>query len=237
MPILLLAQGDPAAKDLLRRSIEARYALSPPAIDNVKMNFTGRVHTKLGPVMTWIPVHIATHFRFPSAFRWDFSVRPVGVPVQRGIESYDGKTYRRLRGKKISEVTDDQAIINSLQSRLWAMAAVLLSPLSEHFVQLKANDSHSFDATNKLSNDTVTMYLRPNYTLEQVAVHCVNPDNGQEQWFSLYLSEEQAPVNDIMLPCQIHAFWDDKPYYEVQPVAIENSSSINDAVFSLTAEV
>jgi hypothetical protein len=237
MPILLLAQGDPAAKDLLRRSIEARYALSPPVIDNVKISFTGRVQAKVGPVITWVPVQIATHFRFPSAIRWDFSVRPVGVPVQRGIESYDGRSYRRLRGKKISEVTQDLAIINSLQRRLWAMAAVLLTPLSEHFVQLKANDSHSFDATNKLSNDTVTMYLRPNYTLEQVAVHCLNPDNGQQQWFSLYLSEEQTPVDDIMLPCQIHAFWDDKPYYEVQPVAIENSSSINDAVFALTAEV
>jgi len=237
VPTLLLAQGDPAAKDLLRRSIEARYALSPQAIDSVKMAFTGRVHAKVGPVTTWVPVKITTHFRFPTAIRWDFSVRPVGVPVQRGIESYDGTTYRRLRGKKITEVTQDSEVVKSLKSRLWAMAAVLLSPLSEHYVQLKANDSHSFDATNTQSNDTVTMYLRPDHTLEQVAVYCLNPDNGQEQWFSLYLSEEQAPVDEIMLLRQIHAFWDDKPYFEVEPTAIENAASISDDVFSLAVEV
>ncbi len=237
MPILLLAQGDPTAKDMLRRSIKARYALSPPAIGNVKMGFTGRVQAKVGPMMTWVPVKIATHFRFPTAIRWDFSVRPLGVPVQHGIESYDGITYRRLHSKKISEITQDIALINSLQSRLWAMAAVLLSPLSEHFVELKVNDNHSFDATNTLTNDTATMYLRSNHTLKQVAVHCLNPENGQEQWFNLYLSEEQNPVDDIMLPRQIHAFWDDTPYYQVEPVAIENTATIEDSVFSLTAEV
>ena len=43
MPVLLLAQGDPQAKDLLRKAIHARYGLRPPALDSLHINFKGRL--------------------------------------------------------------------------------------------------------------------------------------------------------------------------------------------------
>jgi hypothetical protein len=36
-----------------------------------------------------------------------------------------------------------------------------------------------------------------------------------------------------MLPCRISAFWDDQPYFEVEPVHVENTTTIADHVFSL----
>ena len=35
MPVLLLARGDQDSKSLLRRAIEARYGLGPPAIETL----------------------------------------------------------------------------------------------------------------------------------------------------------------------------------------------------------
>ena len=55
MPVLLLAQGDAEARDLLRKAIEARYGPRPPALDSLKIDFNGRTRIKVGPVMTWVP--------------------------------------------------------------------------------------------------------------------------------------------------------------------------------------
>lgn len=232
MPVLLLAQGDPGAKDLLRRSIEARYALSPPAIDAVKMAFTGRARVKVGPTMLWVPLQIQAAFRFPTALRWDFSVRPAGVPVQRGVEAFDGAVYRQARGRRNTSIIAEPAQVQSLRARLWAMAAVLLTPLGEHFVRLELQGERSFNATNTRLNDTVTLMLRADHTLESVRAVCLNPDNRQEQVFQLKLSVEQTPVDTIMVPARISAFWDDQPYYEVQPTHIENCTTIADDVFN-----
>ncbi len=236
MPVLLLAQGDPEARTLLRRVIEARYAVSPPALENVTVEFKGRVRTKVGPLMTWVPLRIRASFRFPNSVRWDFSARPVGVPVRHGTEAFDGSTYRQTRGKT-AEIVGDSQIIHSLRHRLWAMAAVLLTPLGEHFVRLEFTGESSFEATNTALGDTVRLLVQPNDLIEQVQVHCFNPESGQMQQFSLHLSPEQSPVNAIMLPCKIKAFWDDQPYYEVEPVHIENHIAIADEVFTLRETV
>ena len=113
------------------------------------------------------------------------------------------------------------------------MAAVLLTPLGEHFVRVELAGENGFAATNTTLGDTVQLLLREDNTLDQVQVTCLNPDSGQKQLFSLRLSEEQTPVDGVMFPHKIQAFWDDKPYYEVAPVHIENLTSIADEVFTL----
>lgn len=234
MPVLLLAQGDAAAKDMLRRAIEARYGLRPPAIESLSIDFKGRARAKIGPVNTWVPVEAAARFLFPSAMRWDFTVRPAGVEIQRGSEAFDGKVYRRARGSQTPAVIDDSALVNSVQSRLWAMAAVLLTPLGEHFVKLAITGDHSFCATNTQINNAVELALRDNRTVDRASVTCLNPDSRQQQRFSLHLSENQMPVNDFMLPCKVNAFWDDDPYFEIEPVRADANLTLEEAVFSLS---
>ncbi len=233
LPVLLLAQGDPQAKDLLRRALEARYGVSPQAIDNLELDLKGRARAKVGPITTWVPVDIVAYFRFPNASRWDFAVKPAGVTVQRGIEAFDGSTYRYQRGGGAAKISDNLDVVNSLQRRLWAIAALVLSPLGEHFVKLTYIDDHSFEAQNTQFQDSVRLYVRDDQTLERVEVKCLNPDLHKEQMFSLRLSEDQEPVNDIMMPCKISAFWDDTPYFEVKPTRVENSTTIADSIFSL----
>ncbi|MBI5666726.1 MAG: hypothetical protein HZC41_01855 [Chloroflexi bacterium] len=234
MPVLLLAQGDVAAKDMLRRAIEARYGLRPPAIESLSIDFKGRARARIGPLAAWVPVEAMARFLFPSAMRWDFTVKPAGVGVQRGSEAFDGAVYRRARGNQTPMVIDDVAQVASMQSRLWAMAAVLLTPLGEHFVKLAVTGDSSFSATNTQINNAVELCLRNNRTVDSASVTCLNPDSQKQQQFSLRLSEEQAPVNEFMLPRKISAFWDDEPYFEIEPVHVESDLTLEEAVFNLS---
>jgi hypothetical protein len=235
VPVLLLAQGDPEAKMLLRKAIEARYGINPPVIESLRIDFKGRARAKVGPVTTWVPVDATAQFRFPTAMRWDFTVKPVGVTVQRGIEAFDGLVYRRSRGSNAPTIIDAQEHIDSMQSRLWAIAGLLLTPLGDHFVKLTSAGGINFSALNTKLGDAVKVCLRDNNTIEELRVNCLNPDSEKQQEFVMRLSEEQAPVNDLMLPRKISTFWDDEPFYEVEPVSVKNNPEIAEAVFTLEA--
>jgi hypothetical protein len=235
MPVLLLSQGDAQAKDLLRRAIEARYGIAPPAIDSLKIDLKGRVRARLGPITTWLPVKVIAQFRFPNAMRLDFAIRPVGVTLQHGIDGFDGTTYRVRRGSSSLNVIDDVSAIRSHHSRLWAMAGVLLTPLGEHFVELKAGDKNCFTAVNTLFNDSIDLCLRADHSLQSVEVTCHNPDTQREEPFILQTSAEQAPVDGLMMPGKIRAFWGKSPYFEIEPVRVDANPTINDAVFALQA--
>jgi hypothetical protein len=236
MPVLLLAQGDAKARDTLKKAIGARYGFTPPAIESLRIDFKGRARVKVGPVSAWVPVEVSASFRFPTHMRWDFTVKPIGVPVQRGVEAYDGQQYRRVRGSSSPTLMNDEAVISSMRRRLWSVAALLLTPLGEHFVKLTSSDDGSINVTHTQLHDAVNMVLRANHTLERVQVECVNPDTERVQWFMMQVSEAQAPVDGLMLPSKINTFWDNEPYFEVEPVAVNSNPQLSDSLFTLTSD-
>lgn len=235
MPVLLLSYGDPQAKDMLRRAIEARYGLRPPVLDSLKLTFKGRTRVKVGPVKTWVPVEIEAFFQFPTAMRWDFNVKPLGLSVQKGIEAFDGKNYRSVRGGKSPVVIDDEAQINAMQRRLWATASILLTPLSNQFVKLEFKGNNCITAINTQLDDPADLYLRANNTLDYVQVSSIDPD-GKSRNFILRLSEEQKTLNELILPKQINALWDDEPYFEIEPIEAESNPEIPSTTFTLEKE-
>lgn len=234
MPVLLLAQGDPEARTLLRQAIEARYGLQPPVIESLRIDFKGRARVKLGPISTWVPVDATAYFRFPTMMRWDFAVRPLGVPIRRGVDAFDGSNYRSSRGGSQPDVITDADRIHSARQRLWAIAGFLLTPMGEMFVKLASTGSSSFSATNTQLQDSVQLFMRPDHTLEHLQLDdCLNPDNDQRQKFFIHLSEEQTHIDGLMLPTKISTFWNDDPYYEVEPVKAQLNPEIADGVFTL----
>ncbi|MCB9452793.1 MAG: hypothetical protein H6672_15245 [Anaerolineaceae bacterium] len=234
MPVLLLAQGDNEAKDMLRSAIEARYGLQPPGLESLRIDFKGRTRVKVGPITTWVPIEATAHFLFPTSLRWDATIRPVGIAVQKVTETFDGTVYRTVRGGNPATIISDEDAIQSMQHRLWAIAAVLLTPLGEMFVSLVRKEDFAFEALNTEIHAAATLSLRENNTLHTVSVRCLNPDTGQKQNFIVRLSEEQSPVDDFMLPCKISAFWDDSPYFEVEPVGVQSNPEITPEVFTLS---
>lgn len=231
LPVLLMAQGEPGAKDLLRKAIQARYGLRPPVLESLDIQFKGRARTKIGPISTWVPVEARGRFAFPDAMRWDFTVTAVGMQIGSGVEAFDGQTYRMSRGQKDNWGMTDEHAVRSIQLRLWAIAAVLLTPLGEHFIRLESNDDYTLYAHNTRFNGTVSLAMRPDQSLSQVDVTCLNPDTRHDQVFTLQLSEELQAFDDLILPARISAFWDSEPYFEIEPIQAEANPSISPDVF------
>jgi hypothetical protein len=236
MPVLLLAYGDPKAKDLLRHAIEARYGARPPVLESLKLDFKGRARARVGPVTAWVPVEATAYFQFPNAMRWDFVVKPMGLPVQRGVESLHENVYRVSRGKSPQIVTD-QAQIVYLRRRLWAIAALLLTPLGESFVKLSATDSqpHSFQVTNTRIDDTVSLSLRADYTVESVQATCLNPETQRDQRFIMRLSEALIELDELLLPEKIEVLWDNDPSYEIEATDAVINPPLAASIFTLEA--
>lgn len=236
MAVLLLAQGDTVSKDLLRRAIEARYGLRPPALDSLKINFNGRARVKIGPVNAWVPVETTAYFDFPKAMRWDFIAKPLRFPVQRGVEAYDGEIYRTVRGGNPVTLIDEAIQVSAIRKRLWAVASVMLTPLSDLFVKLEATGENSFRAINTQLNDYADVYLRDDGTVDYVTVPCYNPDTETEQDFIIRLSEEQITVDELPIPAKFTMYWDDAESFEIMPVAIEANPSIPELIFHVGDE-
>lgn len=238
MPVLLLARGDAAARDLLRKAIEARYGTRPPAFDSLKINFAGRVHIRIGPIKTWVPLDVMTQFILPNKMRWDFTAKPAGVPVRRGVEAYDGTDLRTLAGNKPKLNPDEQAA-SSLQRRLWAIAALLLTPLGDSFVELSTNGERELIARNTQIDAAVRVRLMPDpddNRLEAVSVLCFNPDQNAQQQFILRPSAELASFDGLLLPTKVSAYWDDSQWFEMEPTSAESDPNIAANVFTLDAE-
>lgn len=236
MPVLLLAQGDARSRDLLKKAITARYGINPPALESLRIDFKGRARIKVGPLQTWVPVDVSAYFRFPTHMRWDFTVKPVGVPVQRGSESYDGERYYRARGNSTPTVIGDAVTVKSMRRRLWATAALLLTPLGEMSVRLTAGDDGVVDALNTQLNDSVRLSLRADGTLEQVEVACTNADSEREQVFRLHVTAAQHAVDELILPEKISAFWDSNPYFEIAPSKVTNNAAFSEGLFTLASD-
>lgn len=236
MPVLLLCQGEADAKNRLRRAIEARYGNNPPAIEKIRIGFKGRTRVKLGPITTWVPVTAQASFVFPTHLRWDFTVKPLNLPVQKGVEVYDGRTYRTQRVIGRGTESGKTDFITSARGRLWQIAAILLTPMSDYYINVSNYGENCLKAVNTKLNDSVDIYLRENYTIDHTVVQCFNPDTEKQQNLYLNLSREQSPVNGLMLPKTVAAFWDNEPYFEMSPTEVELHPDLPDEYFTLGAE-
>ena len=237
MPVLMLARGDKDARDLLRRAIEARYGTRPPAFDSLKIDFKGRAHTRIGPIKTWVPLDVTMQINLPNQMRWDFTAKPAGVPVRRGVEAYDGTHLRTQNGGKPTIIPDDSKV-SSLQRRLWAIAGLLLTPLGDHFVELQANGERAFTARNTQVDAAVDVALfdEGDDRIKEISVSCINPDSNNQERFIIRPSLELASFDGLLLPTKIDAFWDDAPWFEMEPTAAESDPDIEDSVFTLGTE-
>lgn len=233
MPVLLLAYGDPEAKAMLRSAIEARYGSRPPVLDSLKVDFDGRARVKVGPVHTWVPIDATAYFRFPDAMRLDFTVRPMKLPIQAGMEAFDGETCRSVRGGKPPVVLTDPEHVSSMRRRLWAVAGILLTPLGDQTVKLTEIGPRVFEALNTKLDDSVKITLHDDNSMESVHVNCLNPATDQNQNYILRPSAQMKVFGDLLIPEKISVSWDDMPSFELQPTSAEGNPTISDEIFRL----
>jgi hypothetical protein len=187
---------------------------------------------KIGPVATWIPLDGIAYFKFPFSVRWNFTTHPVGVLRGGGEEAFDGAVCRKRKGDEVTLIKDSEPV-KSTYARLWAMSALLLMPLSEHFVELRANGDNTLDATHVEHGITAHLRLNDDHTLDSASTECMNPATKKVQSFSLRLSEGQKEVGGLMLPNKIALWWDEQPDMEISPVSAEINPAVDEGMFKL----
>lgn len=232
MPVLLLARGDQESRSLLRRAIEARYGLGPPAIESLKLELKGRARTRLGPVTTWIPLDGIAYFKFPFSVRWNFTTHAAGLVRSENAEAFDGATCRKQHGGQASTF-DSPEYAASARARLWTISALLLMPLSEPHVELRTTGERSLDAINHDCGVTAHLQLNDDHSLTVTSTECINPASHKTQTFLLRLSSGQKVVGGLMLPEKIATSWDDHTELELCPVTAEINPPLDESIFRL----
>jgi hypothetical protein len=221
MPVLLLARGDAPARNALRTAIETRYGSRPPVLDSLQIGFKGRAYTRVGPVNAWVPTRLMACFQFPVAMRWDYASKPLNLPLRKGTEAFDGAVYCRVQDNTPTIVHDNEQIA-SMRCRLWAMAAMLLTPLSDMDVELSMIGPYNVRAVNTRHGDVVEIFLRRDNSIECVQTYCLNTDTNKPEHFTISLSEEMVYMAGLVLPAKIAASWNGVPSFEAKPVSLQN---------------
>ena len=116
------------------------------------------------------------------------------------------------------------------------MAATLLTPISDYFIKVTQYAEDCIEAENTKLNDSVFIYLRQDHTIKLSSVTCYNPDSDRHQKLNLEFTAEQAPIDGLMLPKEIKAFWDDEPYFEMKPVKVDLHPDLPENLFTLGDE-
>jgi len=232
MPVLLLCRGDNEAKNTLRGAIEKRYGINPPAIDDLVIVFKGRSRLKLGPVKGWMPFEATSSFIFPTHLRWDYTVKPMGLPVRRGLETFDGEFFHSTRDYKNAANLSEEVLLETARKRLWSIAAMLLTPLSEMYIELATVSDNVITATNTQLNETVELHMREDGSLQSTHVTCVNPESGKRQNMVHRSSEEQIMIDGLMLPAKVDIYWDDDLSVEMKSSRANMHPQLEERIFS-----
>lgn len=232
MPVLLLCQGDAQVKTILREAIQARYGINPPAIERLRLVFKGRAQVNLGFMTTAFPVEATVSFMFPTHFRCDAVVKLLGLPIQRMTEVFDGTHYYAGRGRNVQEITAEERL-QSIRRRLWMMASVLLTPLSDPEVHVTECGHNCIEAEHTALQNSVQLRLRDDHTIESARVHSVNPFNHREQLHHIHFPAQLIPVDGLMLPERVEGYWDQEPAYEMQPMRAEINPELPESLFAV----
>lgn len=236
MAILLLAHGDPAAKNALRDAIEARYGLRPPGIRTLYAQWRGRGRVAVGPVTAWVAAECSAYYHFPHGFRYDFRAKPFGLPVQTTSETDNGQICRRNTAGKTALI-EHLPSVRSLRARMWAWAALFLTPLGDQHVRLGFNPDGSLCATHTVIGETACIVLRPDSTIETVIATAYNPDTDHDEAYLLRPSAELVEINELIVPARVQVEWGGAPRLDVEPVSVNYNIDIPTARFRDSEQV
>jgi hypothetical protein len=234
MPVLLLARGDKEGRELLRKALQARYGMGAPALESLSIRLQGRARVKVGPLTHWASLQTDIKFAFPGRARWDSTIRALGVTLRTYANAFDGTFYRKAVGNNPVQTVTKPEWVRAARLRLMASSGMLLTPLAEQFIELKGTGERSFEAKNIETQDTVSVTLHEDYTLDTVSTLCLNPDQDfREMLFSLQASGGQIAVHDLMLPGKVTISWNNTPEYEVTPVSVDVNAAFDESQFLL----
>ncbi len=208
MSFLSLSRGDPAARELLERSIRARYALRPLPIDSVRLEMARQ---DKGPLGSPVRIQVINSSITGSHWRWDQSRKLFGLFGNKHSFAFDGGAYYDRSGGTVKQSSQPE-VLEGLRRRLWAESAALLTPLTAPDVVLKSIDQCTFQATPEAGSSLwVTIRLNPDDTVASVEARCYHPAHHREMQFVIRPGDGLQTLNGFTVPKQVTFQWDDEP--------------------------
>jgi hypothetical protein len=228
MPVLLLARGDARGRELLKRGIESRYGYRPPALETLEVTFKGRAPARIGPLRMQLPLSLTLRIKFPFFASGSVAFNLLGITFRRTSDSFDGSTLRHLNGSKIPTVSDENKALTSARKRLWAINALLLTPLTEQFVELHGVTDTSLEATHTGTGDSALLTFGTDNRVREVQTICYRTETGADAVFKITVVGDQKDVDDLILPGMLVVSWDDTPIGELEPVSAQTNPVLPD---------
>ncbi|MFC1961251.1 hypothetical protein ACFLYO_11160 [Chloroflexota bacterium] len=147
MKFLTLTQGDPIGLGLLKRLVEARYGVSPPAMRALRVTYQGRTEARLGPFMVPAKVEAIATYDFPNKMKWAFKVKLFFIFTSSFTTSFDGAAVYEMERTKAIQKTDPD-LVESARQRVWAESCYFISPLlAEHQAKVEGLDTRTIQAS------------------------------------------------------------------------------------------
>lgn len=230
MSILLLSQGDEAAKNLLRNVIAAHYGERPTAFESVHMKTKGYVFQSIGKFNIKLSIDVDIRFQIPTQMRIDFQIRFLNISLYKRSTSFDGKTYyEKSQNQPIKKTTTSDTLATT-QQQLWSYATMLLMPLNETHVELHYDNEVCLQAYNTQTGLSSTMHLYDDSQLQQIIVQ----SEGQQPTLQLNMSHETFNHNGIKAFKQIDVYIGEKCRANLYPAEIHFVDKFDNRIFQLT---
>ncbi len=205
MAFLSLSRGDPAARALLQRAIQARYGLRPTPVESLRLALLGQVKGLFGlPLRTRVTTTCVAN----TQWRWEQMTFLLGLAIGRRVESFDGGAYYVSERGRVAAL-NDPLIVTSFRRYLWALQALLLTPLTEEGVTLKAVDERTLQAMPDTNPDDIaSIHLNTDDTLDMVVIPRYRLADQQTLPFMVKPTGGLQNLRDFVIPRKIVHRWE-----------------------------
>lgn len=237
MAFLMLAQGDPIGKDLLKKLVDARFGSSPPGMDTLRVTFKGRSRARIGPLPLWARVNAVATYEFPRKMKWEFKVRVLGLLRSSYTTSFDGEAVYEVDRLKVKKLTDEMNVRSAWQ-RAWSETVFFISPLiADHEVRVESVGSRGFRVLAPGSPDIAAhVRLNDDNRIGDIEIERVDPADGQSKVQRIRPLGELKHIDGLNLPETIQRFWDNEMFMELSPVKVELNPQLEASEFTLESE-
>lgn len=237
MPFLLLTQGDTIGLDLLKKLVDNRYGSSPPAMDSLRVTYTGWSSARIGPLPLRAQVQAVATYRFPFQMRWEFDVRLLRFLTSRYTTTFDGTTVFEEQRARINETTDEQQV-QSARARAWSEAVYFISPMiADHTVRVQSTDNHTFRAFAPGFPDLAAeVHLSEDNVMQAVEIDRLDPGDNTHKRQRIEAGSPLIRVDGLLVPAELRRYWGSQLFMSLQPVKIELNPALAADTFTLREE-
>ena len=232
MSFLMLSKGDPVARALLQRAIRARYGPRPLPVESFRLDMQTAARGPLG-----LPVRVKAQISFVGLTHWrrDETRTLFGLPVAKTVESFDGAASYVMTGGRVS-ASQDALVVGSFRRWLWALHALLLTPLMDEDVVLKAAGERIIQALPETdSEDVATLTFNADDTLASVSVERYRLTDQRSLTFSLRPDGGLQTLSDFVVPARLVSVWEGEPPQEYAVTGVSLNPTIPLTEFTMQA--